>query len=464
MAGGVSVVGMAQGAYIHGISAIWFQAGVWIAMFITAMLFEKIIQGRTTYSILDIVGSLYGRRTAQLAGLLQFVFMVWVITMNIVGGGAILSFILRDYLTFGQGMLLTAIVFTLYNAAGGFVATAYTNLIHIGVIIVGIFLGGIYMIVTTGALSRMAHTGHYLQPFGDLGAAQAISWAYISITLSILTQPVINAASSARGPTEGKIGIVTGNLIAIPVVVMAALCGIIAKDAFPHEPSLSALPALVQLLPPAIGVIFLIAMWAPLMSAGSPYLMAATTIAVKGYIAPILGITNDQEARSCIKVDHRWHRCCLPSPRLLCEGYSQGGYVSGSASQRGRLHRLFRMGHQKDFRSVGFRRPCRDPCHTGTLCRPRPPRTGSSDMAGDTVCVYRFVRRPLLFSDAADPGNLHFVQKIIDYGLGADFLMISTLHGLSRSTRSAVLPNRTCSSPLKPWLAITIRSMFDSFA
>ena len=122
--GGVSVVGMAQGAYIHGISALWFQAGVWVAMFITALFFEKIIQGRTTYSILDIVGSLYGKRTAQLAGLLQFVFMVWVVTMNVVGGGAILSFILRDYLTFGQGMLLTAIVFTLYNAAGGFAATA----------------------------------------------------------------------------------------------------------------------------------------------------------------------------------------------------------------------------------------------------------------------------------------------------------------------------------------------------
>ena len=101
--GGVSVVGMAQGAYIHGISALWFQAGIWVAMFITALLFEKIIQGRTTYSILDIVGNLYGKRTAQVAGLLQFVFMVWVVTMNIVGGGAILSFILKRLSYFWTG-------------------------------------------------------------------------------------------------------------------------------------------------------------------------------------------------------------------------------------------------------------------------------------------------------------------------------------------------------------------------
>lgn len=293
--GGVSVVGMAQGAYIHGISALWFQAGVWVAMFITALLFEKIIRGRTTYSIVDVVGSLYDKRTAQLAGMLQFVFMVWVVTMQVVGGGAILSFILKGYLSFAQGMLLTAIVFTLYNAAGGLVATAYTNLIHIGAIIIGIFLGGIYLIAHTGALSHMLHTGHYFRTFGDLGAAEALSWAYISLTLGVLTQPVINTASSALSPKEGKIGIITGNLIAVPVVVMAALCGIVAKDTFPNEPSLSALPALLQLLPPSIGIFFLIAMWAPLMSAGSPYLMAATTIAVKGFIAPTLNIVSDRK-------------------------------------------------------------------------------------------------------------------------------------------------------------------------
>ena len=28
--GGVSIVGMAQGSFIHGISALWFQAGIWI--------------------------------------------------------------------------------------------------------------------------------------------------------------------------------------------------------------------------------------------------------------------------------------------------------------------------------------------------------------------------------------------------------------------------------------------------
>jgi solute:Na+ symporter, SSS family len=293
--GGVSVVGMAQGAYIHGISALWFQFGVWVAMFVTAMFFEKIIQGKTTYSIIDVVGSLYGKRTARFAGLLQFIFMVWVITMNIVGGGAILSFILREYLSFGQGMVLTAIVFTLYNTAGGLVATAYTNLVHIAAILIGMFIGGIYVIVNTGALTTMASTGHYFEPFGDLGMAEALSWAYINFTLALLAQPVINTASSAISARQGKIGIIAGNLIAVPVVAMAALCGIVSRAVFPGLSSLSALPALLQIVPVSIGILFLIAMWAPVMSAGSPYLMAATTIAVKGYIGPILGVVSDRK-------------------------------------------------------------------------------------------------------------------------------------------------------------------------
>ncbi len=176
--GGVSIVGMAQGAYIHGISALWFQVGVWIAMCVTALLLNKIMEGKKTYSILDVVGGLYDSKTAKLAGILQLIFSVWVVTMQIVGGGAILTVILKGQISFQNGMLLTAIVFTFYNVMGGFVATAYTNLIHIGAIVLGIFLGGFYVVLNTGALNPMVNHSHYFTPFGDLGFLQAMSWAH----------------------------------------------------------------------------------------------------------------------------------------------------------------------------------------------------------------------------------------------------------------------------------------------
>jgi solute:Na+ symporter, SSS family len=292
--GGVSVVGMAQGAYIHGISALWFQAGIWIAMCVTALLLPKIMRDRKTYSILDVVGNLYDAKTARFAGALQLVFSIWVVTMQIVGGGAILSVIMGDRISFREGMLLTAAVFTLYNVMGGFVATAYTNLIHICAIFIGIFLGGIYVILHSGSLGAMAESGHFFQPFGDLGAGQALSWAYINFTLGVLAQPVINTASSAKTPDEGRKGILIGNFIAIPVVIMAALCGIVAKDLFPAIPSLAALPQLLSVMPPVVAVLFLLGMWAPLMSSGSPFLMGATTLAVKGYVAPVFKIKSDR--------------------------------------------------------------------------------------------------------------------------------------------------------------------------
>jgi len=292
--GGVSVVGMAQGAYIHGISALWFQAGIWIAMVATALLLPKITRDRKTYSILDVVGSLYDAKTARLAGTLQLVFSIWVVTMQIVGGGAILSVIMGDHISFREGMLLTAAVFTLYNVMGGFVATAYTNLIHICAIFFGIFLGGLYVILNSGSLAHMAGSGHFFQPFGDLGVGQALSWAYINFTLGVLAQPVINTASSAKTPDEGRKGVLIGNFIAIPVVIMAALCGIVAKNLFPSIPSLAALPQLLSVMPPAVAVFFLLGMWAPLMSSGSPFLMGATTLAVKGYVAPAFKIKNDR--------------------------------------------------------------------------------------------------------------------------------------------------------------------------
>jgi len=269
--------------------------GIWIAMCVTAILLGRILAGRKTYSILDVVGSLYDRKTTRLAGVLQLVFSIWVVTMQIVGGGAILSVLMKGTVSFRQGMVLTTIVFTLYNVMGGFVATAYTNLIHICAIVFGIFLGGFYVIFSTKGLSAMAGGGHYFTPFGDLGASQAMSWAFINFTLGVLAQPVINTASSAKTLADGKRGIIIGNIIAIPVVVMAALCGIIAKYRFPEINSLAALPALIAIVPPYIAVFFLISMWAPLMSSGSPFLMGATTLAVKGYIVPFFKMANDRK-------------------------------------------------------------------------------------------------------------------------------------------------------------------------
>ena len=293
--GGVSIVGMAQGSFIHGLSALWFQAGIWIAMFVTAFLLPRVLGDKKTYSILDVVGGLYDRKTTRLAGILQLAFSIWIVTMQIVGGGAILSVLTKGAISYNGGMVLTTVVFTLYNVMGGFVATAYTNLIHICAIVFGIFLGGFYVIFSTGGLQAMAGAGHYYTAFGDLGVSQALSWAFINFTLGVLAQPVINTASSAKTLQEGKKGIVIGNIIAIPVVIMAALCGIIAKYRFPGISSLAALPSLISIVPPFVAVFFLISMWAPLMSSGSPFLMGATTLAVKGYIAPFFRMENDRK-------------------------------------------------------------------------------------------------------------------------------------------------------------------------
>jgi solute:Na+ symporter, SSS family len=300
--GGVSIVGMAQGSYIHGLSALWFQVGIWIAMVTTSLLLGRILKTTTTYSILDVVGNLYDKKTAKLAGLLQLGFSIWAITMQIVGGGAILSVLLKGQVSFTQGMLLTAFVFTLYNVMGGFVATAYTSIIHICTIVLGMCMGGLYIIFNTGAIGQMMGKAHYFSPFGDLGTVQALSWALINFTIGVLAQPVINTASSAKTLAQGKKGILIGNFIAIPVVVMAALCGIAAKYMFPDIPSLSALPALLDIVPPFVAVFFLLSMWAPLMSSGSPFLMGATTLVVKGYIAPLFGITNDRVLLSVSRI------------------------------------------------------------------------------------------------------------------------------------------------------------------
>jgi solute:Na+ symporter, SSS family len=283
--GGVSVVGMAQGAFLHGLSAIWFQVGIWVAMCVTAALLPKIIKGKKTYSILDIVARSYDLRTAHLAGLFHLIFTIGGVTMNIVGGGAILSFILKETLTLSQGMALTAAVFCLYVVQGGIVATAYTSLAHLITIFCGITLGGIYLVNEFGgtALLRASLPPFYFQPLGDLGLWKALSWFIVNLTLGVLAQPVINAAASAKDLHHGRVGILMGTVLAIPVPCIAAFCGIMARSRYPEMASVQALPILLPNLPLLLSLLFLLGMWAPVMSAGGAFLMGATTLIVRGY-------------------------------------------------------------------------------------------------------------------------------------------------------------------------------------
>lgn len=294
--GGVAVVGMAQGAFLHGFSACWFMVGMWVAMCLTAAFLPKIITGRKTYSILDVVIQHYDRRTANVAGIFQLIFSVWVVTMNIVGGGAILSFILKETITLSLGMILTTLVFSLYLVLGGVVAAAYTNLIHLITIFLGIITGGLFLLVDTGGMAVLRTTvpSFYFKPFGDLGPWMVFSWLLVNLTLCVLAQPVINAGASAKSLSHGRLGILIGTLLAIPVPLIAALCGVIAKCRYPEVASIKALPVLLGNLPSLIALFFLLGMWAPLMSAGSSFLMGATTIVIRGYFIRILPQLSDR--------------------------------------------------------------------------------------------------------------------------------------------------------------------------
>ena len=294
--GGVSVIGIAQGAFLHGLSAIWFQMGIWAAMCFTAAFLPKIITGKKTYSILDVVAHSYDRRTASLAGLFQLFFMIWATTMNIVGGGGILSFLLKGTISFSLGMVLTALVFCLYMVLGGVVATAYTNLIHLITIFLGVMAGGICLWNDLGGLSpvRDSLPAFYFQPFGDLGVWTTLSWFLVNLSLGVLAQPVINAGVSARDLHHGRLGILIGNLLAVPVPCVAALCGIIARYRYPEVASVQSLPILLSDFPPVLSLLFLLGIWAPVMSAGSAFLMGATTIAIRGYFVPFFPGVSDR--------------------------------------------------------------------------------------------------------------------------------------------------------------------------
>jgi SSS family solute:Na+ symporter len=177
------------------------------------------------------------------------------------------------------------------------VATAYTNFVHLVTIFLGILTGGIYLLQDAGGWPALQASlpSFYFEPLGDLGFWTVLSWFLVNLTIGVLAQPVINTAASAKDLRHGRLGILLGNLLAIPVPLIAALCGIVARHRYPEIQSIQALPMLLGNLPALLSLLFLLGMWAPLMSSGSPFLMGATTIVVRGYVVKSLPHLSDKK-------------------------------------------------------------------------------------------------------------------------------------------------------------------------
>lgn len=294
--GGASTIGVAEQAYNSGISAGWYNAA-WAA---GALLVGLVAAGRYRRMEVTTLPELFERhynvsgRVIGVSG--QLVLQLVITSLQYVAGGAILSSLLPDLITFQTGMLITAVAFVGITLIGGFWAAGLTNIINVILIYTGVLVGAWMAVGKIGGpaelIARLPAEHPGLDP-GAIGTGLIIAWFVVMCTTVFSVQSIVQISFAARDESSARKGFILGGLLILPIGFISAMIGLAATVLHPGIIPTEALPRTVLSLSPLVAGLVLAGLWAADVSTASALLVGSATLVVgdiiKRFMAPNLG-------------------------------------------------------------------------------------------------------------------------------------------------------------------------------
>jgi SSS family solute:Na+ symporter len=285
--GGASTIGVAERAYVSGLSAGWYNAA-WAAGAVVMGLFAARRYRRWEITTLpELFERHYGVGGRLLGVFGQLVIQVVITSLQYVAGGAILSSLLPEVFSFHGGMAATAVVFVGITLIGGFWAAGLTNVVNVIVIYIGIVLGAVLTLGDLGGfagLRAQLPVGHPGFDLDGVGGGLILAWFIVMITMAHSTQSVIQVGFAAKDERTAGRGYLLGALIIAPVGFISALLGMAAAVQYPGIVPAEALPRVVLGLPPLAAGIILAGLWAADVSTASALLLGSATLVTNDLI------------------------------------------------------------------------------------------------------------------------------------------------------------------------------------
>jgi len=299
--GGASTIGVAERAYVAGISAGWYNAA-WAAGAILVGLFAASRYRKMEVTTLPELFERHYNVSGRIIGVFgQLVLQIVITSLQYVAGGAILSSLLPDVFTFQSGMLVTALVFVGITLIGGFWAAGLTNIINVIFIYLGVLLGAGLAVKKVGGFGNLLENlpaGHPGFDLGAIGWGMIIAWFMVMCTMAFSVQSVVQISFAAKDASAARRGFILGGMIILPVGFISAVIGLAATVLQPGILATEALPRTVLGLSPVVAGIVLAGLWAADVSTASALLIGSATLVVgdlvKRFISPDLTEKKEQ--------------------------------------------------------------------------------------------------------------------------------------------------------------------------
>lgn len=286
--GAATVIGATGKGFTYGMSWGIVTSPVMIFSLLLVAVLGITIRKLKLYTIPDLLVRRYGKIAGLIpAFIISIVYMTPAIGMQILGMGAILATILD--IPFFWAMLLGFALCIGFTLLGGLPSVAWTDGIQAVLIVGGLFVMMIMGVIHVGGAGEIiAHTPKQMLDLWDINKQELINFALIFGPFYLVWQTTWQRLASAQTEKVAIRAVSAGFIITFICGFFAIIIGITARLVLPAD----LLPALVysefitEVFHPNIGGLFLVALFATLLTGATSFLLSGATNIVKDIYQP----------------------------------------------------------------------------------------------------------------------------------------------------------------------------------
>lgn len=280
--GGASTVGVSEHAFRVGLSAGWYTIAWALGAIVMGLFMAKSYREQNITTITELIERHHTTSAVILGVFCQIFIQLVVISLQYIAGGSILHAILPDVFSLRSGMVFSAIIFIGITFMGGMWSASLCNVLNIVLIYAGTLIATVMEFRKVGSLDRLAESLPADVPWfsfiDGVGPVTIVSWIVTLISVNLALQAILQISLGAKDAATAKKGFVWGGIVMLPVGVLAAFLGIVAKAMYPDASATMALPQVIISLQPLLAGVTLAAMWAADVSTACNLLLSAGTL------------------------------------------------------------------------------------------------------------------------------------------------------------------------------------------
>ncbi len=275
--GSGSIIASAGLSYRKGFSALWFDAGVWVAIIVLYFIAGR-ARKLAQFTVPDILEIRYNSLARILGSITTIIAYTAIVSYQFKAGGMVLNMVVG--IPIDQGIIMTALFVIAYTALAGMISVAYTDVVNGVVLLLGLVIAFPFLLKIAGGWSTMTATlsPDRFQILGTMTIWEALGYSLPTMLLLLGESNMYQRFFSARDERAAKasvVGWISGTIFVETLIVVLAIIG--SSVFLDINPETVILHSVRHGLSPVIGCALLAAIVAVIVSTADSFLLVPST-------------------------------------------------------------------------------------------------------------------------------------------------------------------------------------------